>query len=80
MTIMRGGIDKVIAQLRLQHQQEQKGIDKLKQEFLANADSTEEEKQAHVDNLAEKKKLPDEKLRLAEMAAKVAARDEEALK
>jgi hypothetical protein len=67
--MMDEGIDKVLAKLRFQHEQEIKEVESQQKRILDNKYITEEQKVAIEAEFAELKRLREEELKLAEEAA-----------
>ncbi|QCR23066.1 phage tail tape measure protein [Pontibacter sp. SGAir0037] len=77
IAVMEDGVEKTLASLRFQHEQEIKELDKQRAAVMANIAITEEEKQALLASYAEQEKLRQEELKIAEEEAKVAEREKE---
>ncbi|WP_266206232.1 phage tail tape measure protein [Pontibacter kalidii] len=73
--LMEEGVDKVLAKLRYQHEQEKAELEKRKADILANTAATEEEKQALIDQYNEQRRMKEEALKLAEEEAKIADKE-----
>lgn len=73
--VMEDGVDKVLAKLRLQHEQEKAEMEKQRQAVLENVAITETEKQALLDQYAEQQLLKEEQLKAAEEEARLEARE-----
>ncbi len=75
--LMDQGVDKVLAKLRLQHEQELKEIEAHRQKVVANAAITEDERNILLDQYAEQRRMKEEGLRLAEEEAKASQREKD---
>jgi len=73
--LMEDGVDRVLAKLRFQHEQEIEEIQKQQSAVLANVAATEEEKQVLLDQYAEQQRMKEEALKLAEEEARAADKE-----